>query len=448
MQNIFKPKNWALATGAVLFVLTQIQSCSPAADQKDVSKSGQILPDKNTTTVRFLTPPWASSKDRRPERRLAFQSVIDSFNNMDNGMVVQEITGAVNQASVAQAINEGTVDAVWINSQWYVSLKSSSLLANIDKNTPKEELEDYFQWTLDALRSIDGALGCLWHNTDTPMLFYNSRVIPAPPSTWSEVKAIAAQVKKETGKYGMSYPLRHWSQLNMGMFKAFGGQIVDVDGRPTIFEPENRQILEEMFRFYSDLLNNDLIPAQNVTASHADHLPGVYAGDVMMFVSNSNARERSIIPNLPPDEIDDWKAAPLPHPEQVSEGNYVAGGWLICPVKNQAYPDKEKAAIAWTLHATGADANRKTNESAVWLPTRRSVYLTSDFFRQDPFQQMAAAALEQGGWAEPFTPIYPAISAAINKAMSKVGSGQSTIDEALDDAEAEVFKQYSARTRL
>jgi multiple sugar transport system substrate-binding protein len=316
-------------------------------------------------------------------------------------------------------------------------------LANLDDYIAEGDVDEYFGWTIDALRSVNGELGCLWHNTDTPLVFYDTTVIATPPSTWSELRAIAENVKAETGQYGMSYPIMHWAQFNMGMFNASGGQVVDETGKPVLFEGENRAILAGMFDFYADLFADGLIPAQNATSRHNDHLPAVYAGDVAMFLSNSNANVRSLQPNLPEAEYANWRSAPPPSPDGVAVGNFVAGGWFICPVANDD-PAVEAAAAAWALHATGPRANRDTNKAGGWLPTRMSVYAADPFFRDDHFLQTAANALDAGGWTEPFAPIYPTINNALNAAMSAVGSGQATVEEALATAEADVMREYAA----
>ena len=416
---------------AALALVVGLLAAAPATAQQD------------ETVVRFLVPQWASSSDRRIERQIAFQSVIDSFNEAPNGMRVQEVVANVDQALVSQAIAEGSVDAVWINTQWYAGLMTAGALADLDAHVPADEIAQYFDWTIAALRSVNGQLGCLWHNTDTPLICYNTTQIPTPPATWSEVRATAERIKAETGKFGMSYPIMHWSQFNMGMFNAAGGQVVDATGKPVLFEGANRDILTSMFEFYAGLFADGLIPAQNATARHADHLPAVYAGDVAMFLSNSNANVRSLQPNLPPEEFVNWRSAPLPAPDGVAQGNFVAGGWLICPVAS-GDPAKEAAAAAWTLHATGPKANRDTNKAGGWLPTRMAVYEADAFFQADEAMQTAAAALDAGGWAVPFAPIYPAINNALNAAMSAVGSGQASVADALATAEADVMREYAA----
>lgn len=400
------------------------------------------LAQEDDVVVRYMVPQWASSGDRRIERQIAFQSVIDSFNSADNGYRVEEVVTKVNQVSIAQAIEEGTVDAVWINTKWYADLQANGHLADLDAYAQNGELDAYFDWTIDALRSVDGGIGCVWHNTDTPLVFYDSTKIESPPQNWSDIRAIAETLSAD-GKFGMSYPMLHWSQFNMGMFNAMGGEILDDTGKPVLFEAENRAKLAEMFSFYDGLFKDGLIPAQNATSKHNDHLPMVYAGDTVMFLSNSNANIRSLAPNLPPDEFENWRAIPLPAPDGVAQGNYVAGGWFICPVA-QDNKDVEAAAAAWALHATNTAASRDTNKAGGWLPTRGDVYSVDAHFQNDPFLQTASQALEAGGWAVPFNPIYVAINAALNEAMSAVGSGQASVDEALDAAAADVMRQYEA----
>lgn len=66
----------------------------------------QSFAEGDDVVVRYMVPQWASSGDRRIERQIAFQSVIDGFNQADNGYVVEEVVTNVNQASIAQAIEE------------------------------------------------------------------------------------------------------------------------------------------------------------------------------------------------------------------------------------------------------------------------------------------------------------------------------------------------------
>lgn len=391
--------------------------------------------------VRYLVPQWASTNDRRETRQVAFQSVIDSFNEANPGIRLEETVGQLDPVSIAQAVEEGAIDAVWINANWYPGFQEVGLFANLDNYIGADHTGAFFDWTISAMRAVDGNLGCLWHNTDTPLIFYDTTKVETPPSTWSDVRAIAEDVR-QTGKYGMSYPFMFWTQLNAGMFDALGGEFVDADGAPVLFEGENREILAEMLAFHKGLIDDDLVPAQNATARHNDHLPPVYAGDVVMFISNSNAHIRSLEPNLPPGEYENWSAVPAAHPDAAEGGRYVAGGWYMCAIAQPDRPDVEAAAAAWVEHATSEASLAATNKAGGWLPTRVDVYENDEMFRTDPYLQVAFQALEEGGWTKPQVAIYNVINTALNTAASTVLSGQATIEETLDEAAAFVQAEY------
>jgi ABC-type glycerol-3-phosphate transport system substrate-binding protein len=109
-------------------------------------------------------------------------------------------------------------------------------------------------------------------------------------------------------------------------------------------------------------------------------------------------------------------------------------------------PDREAAAAAWTLHATDFAANRDTNKAGGWVPTRPEVIEQDPYYANDPFMTTTLDALNTGGYVVPFWPIYPILQNAINVAVQAAASGQQTIDEALDAAQAEVEREVAARS--
>jgi multiple sugar transport system substrate-binding protein len=399
---------------------------------------------QDQVTVRYLVPQWASSQDTRIERQIAFQSVIDSFHLTYPQYRLEQIVGPGSQVSIAQALADGSVDAAWINHAWYAEWQAAGLFADLTPYLREGTEAAFFDWTIDALRSVDGRLGALWHNTDTPLLFYDTTVIPEAPATWSELRATAERVFTETGKYGISFPMRNFTQFTMGMFHAVGGEVFDAEGRPVVFEGENRAHLERIFDFYRDLYLTGLAPAASASANHNDHMPPVYAGDVVAAVSNNNAMTRYLRPNLPPDEVANWAAAPLPRPDEAAAGRYVAGGWAVALVAQPDDPAREAAAAAWIQHMTDVAALRDTNKAGGWVPTRPGVIEADPFYANDPFMVTTVTALNEGGYVVPFDPLYPVVTTAINEAIAQVVSGQQTTAEALDAAAETVQREYEA----
>jgi multiple sugar transport system substrate-binding protein len=403
-----------------------------------VAQSGEQV------VVRYLVPQWASSRDTRIERQIAFQSVIDSFHLRYPQYRLEQVVGPGSQVSIAQALADGDADAVWINHAWYADWQAAGFFADLTDYLSDGAEEAFFDWTIEALRSVDGRLGGLWHNTDTPLYFFDTTYIAEAPTTWSELRAVAEQVFVDTGKYAISYPIRNWAQYNMGMFAALGGEIFDADGRPVLFEGANRDALEQIFDHYATIYGLGFAPASSAAANHDQQMPPVYAGDVVAMVSNNNAVLRYLRPNLPPGEVENWSAAPLPYPDGADAGRFVAGGWVIALAANAADPAKEAAAAAWIEHMTDVNAQRDTNKAGGWVPTRPGVIEADPFYADDPFMVTTVAALNAGGWVVPFNPLYPAVVTSLNEAIAQVVTGQQTVAQALAEAETAVMREFEA----
>ena len=395
-------------------------------------------------TVRYLTPLWASTTDRRPERQIAFTRVIESFNDAyaDQGIQVQEVVGDDNPITITQEMDAGNVDAAWINYGTYPNHLLAGQLIALEPHL-SGEADAFFPWTTGALRSVNGTLAALWHNTDTPLLYYNTEKIPNPPATWSDVVAVAETIKaEEPNAFAITYPFVGWLQMNSGLYEALGGTWVDENGAPVLFDGTNRDIWVKMFTWYVDLLERGLIPPAAVANDQYQQMPDVYAGNVYSFAGNSNFHLRELQPNLPPEEYEKWSAVPLPYPDEAGSGRYQAGGWLIAPVATGDVA-REAAAAAWTLHATGFRAQRDTCKAGGWIPTRPAVLREDPYYAEDPFAVTTLQALENGQ-VMPLVPILLAMANAVQTAITAVASAQATIEQALDDAKVEVDREYEA----
>lgn len=395
-------------------------------------------------TIRYLTPQWASSRDGRVERQIAFQSVIDSFHLANPNIRLQEVVYDGSQVTAAQEILSGEIDAIWINNFWYPEWQRAGYFADLTPYLPEGEEAEFFDWTIEELRSINGELGALWHNTDTPIFFYRSDVLDEAPQTWSELREAAEAFRAENPRdYLFTMPMRNWFQLNAGMYAALGGELVDEDGRPVLFEEGNREIWEAMFEFFVGLGLDNMIPSEAAVNTHDSQMPLVYTGDVAAFYGNNNMFIRALQPNLPPDELDLWEAAPLPRPDDAEAGLYVAGGWVIALVASDDEA-RQEAAARWVYHSTAFNANRDTNKAGGWVPTRPAVIEQDPFYSEDRFMQVTLAALNEGGYVRPFTPLIGVITEQMALAMASAFSGEASISEALQSAESTIMAEYEA----
>ncbi|MEM7736039.1 MAG: ABC transporter substrate-binding protein [Deinococcota bacterium] len=396
-------------------------------------------------TVRYLTPSWASSRDRRPSRQIAFNSVLESFNDRyaSEGIQVEEVVGDGNPVTMSQEMDAGNVDAAWVNHSVYPNHVVAGQLISLEPYLEGEDA-NFFDWSVSSLRGISGELSGLWHNTDTPLYYYNSEMIPTPPTTWSEVTAMAEAIKEQNPRaYGVAYPLVGWMQMNTGLYQAIGGTWFDDDGVPIMLEGDNIEHWKTMFGFYLDLIERDLMPQATISSNQSQLLPDVFAGSVYSFSGNSNYHVRELEPNLPSDEYAKWKAVPLPYPDAAERGQYVAGGWVISPVATGDMA-REAAAAAFTLHATGPRAQRDTCRAGAWIPTRPALIAEDPFYENDEFAQITLQALEDG-IVVPLAPIMGSVRASIENALISIASGQASLDDAIASAAAEVQLEYETQ---
>ncbi|MEM9955616.1 MAG: substrate-binding domain-containing protein [Chloroflexota bacterium] len=404
----------------------------------------RTLAQGDEVVVRYLTPSWASTTDRRRERQVAFRGVIDSFNSQfaDQGIRVEEIVGDGNPVTITQEIEAGNVESIWLNHGEFQSRYNAGQL--VDLSQFGSEIGEFFGFAEGVMSNGEGAIAAAWHNTDTPLYYYDTTKIATPPTTWSELIAICRDIRESEGgnQYGYVTPYVGWFQMNFGMYTTLGGTLVDEDGAPTAFTPENLEIWRVVFDHAVTLIQDDLIPASAIGNAQAQMMPDVFAGNVYSFSGNSNFHIRELEPNLPPDEYANWSAVPLPYPDGADGGLNVAGGWGIGAVET-GDAARNAAAAAWVIHATNTDAMANTCLAGGWIPTRPDILANDPFYADDPFAQTTLEALEDG-WVVPTADIFVPMWLAFDVAIQRAASGDATIDEALTEAETEIMREFEA----
>jgi len=402
------------------------------------SLSRTLAQSDDEIVVRYLTHSWASSRDRRSARQVAFRGVIDSFNAQfaDQGIRVEEVVGDGNPVTITQEIEAGNANAIWFNHGQFLNRFNAGQL--VDLSQYGAQIGDFFDFADGVMSTPDGAVAAMWHNTDTPLFYYDTTKIATPPSTWAELVEMAAAVRADEGgnTYGFVTPFVGWFQMNFGMYSALGGTLVDENGAPTAFTPENLEIWRGIFEHYVSLVQDDLIPASAIGNAAGQTLPDVFAGNVYSFYGNSNLHIRELQPNLPAEEYANWAAVPLPTPAGAEGARYVVGGWGIGAV-DSGDEATNAAAAAWAIHATKQSAMANTCLAGGWIPTRPEILATDPFYADDAFAQTTLGAL-QDGWVVPSVPIFTPMWQAFDVAIQRAASGDATIDEALATAEEEI----------
>lgn len=413
------------------------------------ANGGQEAPaeaEDGQVVVRFLVPRWASTGDVRVERQVAFQSVLDSFEAANPNVRVEEVISSASSynVDVATQIEEGTVDVVWVNHNFYPNLQERGLFADLEPHLAAEDQNDFFDWTIEALKSVNGELGGLWHNTDVRLYFYRTDLIPDPPETFSEFRPIAEDIRDNNPDIAPYYlSLGHTDGFihAYGLFDSLGGTAVDDNGAPILLEGENRDHWVRIFELYKGMIEDDLVPESAAVSREAGAVPLLLAGQVASFVGNSNYGVREIEPKLPEDEAALWDATPVLGFEDGAIGRGVSGGWVISAREMEDDPELQQAAIDFALHATSFSAQRNTTKAGGWTPTRESVFTGDTFFSEDRFMAATAEALDNST-IRPLVPVMGIIGQVMSDAMSTYMTTDQPLDDILDEADAQIQAEY------
>jgi len=409
-------------------------------EKEEPAQPGQI-------TIRYLVPQWASTKDARIERQVAFQSIIDSFQAKYPHVKLQEVVSTASNydVDVANQVNQNAVEVVWINNPFYPTLQANGKFVDLEPYLGAADKADFFGWTFDALKSVDGKLGGLWHNTDVRLFFYRTDLMPAAPKTYEDLIVMAKKIKaSKTGISPFFASLGHSDALThiWGNFEALGGVALDSTGKPVLLDGPNRILWERIFQTFKTMIEEGLIPESATVAQGKGVVPLLLSGQVASFIANSNFGVREIIAKLPKEEAVLWQAANVPGYKGTSGGRSVSGGWIFSARKIED-PGVQKAAVDFVLHFTNFMSQRNVNKAGGWTPTRSSVFTDDAFFQKDRFMVVANEALKTST-VRPLKPIMPIIANTLAEALSKYLSGTASLQKALDEANKTIQTEYSA----
>ncbi len=125
---------------------------------------------------------------------------------------------------LAAPIGEGPDILFGIAHDQVAAMVSNGLVATIDLG---DKAGDFVQSTLDAC-TYDGELYCMPYATENLAFFYNTDLVPTPPTTWDEVVAMGEALKAD-GKVEYIMAVTGTTYDLYPLYTAFGGYIFGRD---------------------------------------------------------------------------------------------------------------------------------------------------------------------------------------------------------------------------
>ena len=253
------------------------------------------------------------------------------------------------------------------------------------------------------------------------------------PATWQDVLAAAKtiQEKENAGQKVYGYVMRA-AQGNaavadfMPIFWAFGGEMFDASGKPTVNSPEGIAALEFMLELgkYSPpgyaSFNADEVGAHLLqgTAAMSINWPA-------WISSFADPTKSKVIGKM---EFTTLPAAQKP-------GQAEIGTCLIAIPRDS---QNTEAAMDFLLWATSAEQMKRSAQRGN-PPTRKSLFRDAELIAKNPAYPAQLRSLESSR-PRPRTPYWNEIENAFGIFLSKANSGELSPAEAMNQANAEIEK--------
>jgi len=339
----------------------------------------------------------------------------------------------------------GAYDLVMMDDPWFPRFAGSQLLTDLTPLLQKRGQAgpdaDFVASSVAVCRHPyqTGALYALPYVGNSQLFFYRKDLFAKyglkEPAMWTDVFAAAKTIQEnETGPDGgkmYGYVMRA-AQGNaavadfMPIFWAFGAEMFDANGKPTVNSPEGIDALRFMLELgkYSPpgyaSFNADEVSA------HLLHGTAAMSINWPAWISAFNDPSKSKV-------IGKIEFTTLPGARKAGQAEI--GNWLIAIPR---YSQNSEAAMDFLLWATSAEQMRRSAERGN-PPTRKSLFQDAALVARFPAYPAQLRSLETSR-PRPRTPQWNEIENAFGIFLSKANSGELSPADAMNQANAEIEK--------
>ena len=343
--------------------------------------------------------------------------------------------------------HSGAYDLIMLDDPWFPKFASLKVLSDLTPLLQKRGRggpdDDFVPASMALCREPyqTGTLLALPYVGNSQLFFYRKDLFQKnalkEPATWDDVLAAAKTISEHetSGATGggkiYGYVMRA-AQGNaavadfMPIFWAFGGEMFDLSGQPTVNSPEGIAALKFMIELgkYSPpgyaSFNADEVGAHLLqgTAAMSINWPA-------WISSFSDAAKSKVIGKMEFGQLPGAKNA----------GRAEIGNWLIAIPRDAKNVD---AAMDFLLWATNREQMRLSAQRGN-PPTRKSLFTDPALVAKFPSYPAQLRSLESSR-PRPRTPQWNEIENAFGIYLSKANSGELTPEDAMNQANAEIKK--------
>lgn len=367
----------------------------------------------------------------RAEEAAAFDKVVKTYNaaNAKSGVTVvaEPVPYDAIADKISAAVPRGQGPDIFIFAQDRLGgwIEAGKTVEPIDFFLDKATTSRFLPQTMEAM-TYRGTTYGLPLDYKVIALIYNKKLVPTPPKTSGELRAVAKKLTNaKTGTFGLAYAYSDF-YYHAALMNAFGGRAFDPGPKPALNAPENVKALELMMRWFE---KDKILPAEPSSALIGSLFNEGKAGIVFSgpwFLGEIAKNIDYGLATLP--TIDEAEGKPM-RPWMTVEGVYIAA-----PSKNK------EAAYDFVKYVTNVDAAKVLALEGRQNPAVKAVY-DDPKVAADPilkvFRAQAENAVPMPNLPE-MTMVWSPATTAMNKITHKSATPKAAMDEAQKAVEKDV----------
>ena len=390
------------------------------------SSGGSETPEQVEITLNG----WGAS----PEEEELLQQTLDEFmKKYPNIKVKYEVISEQYMDVIKTRLIGGQAgDVFYLDSSEAEALFAQNVLEPLNGYITDEfDLNDIEEPLLNAFKGEDGNYYGFPKDMSTLVLFYNKKHfeeagLTEPPKTWEELREYSKILTKD-GRYGLGVAPELARQ--MFMIEAYGGQVIDADGKAAFATPEGLKGLQLV-------IDQHLIDKTSVQPSEVGSGWGgeMFGQEKVSMVLEGNWAIPYLDNNFPDLE---YGTAEVP----TVNGQKGTMAFTVAYVMNKQSKHKEEA---WKLieFLTGKEGMEIWTSKGFALPTRKSVAAKLGYDKDEYRSALVAGAAYATPWqAGKYGPV---IMNNFNNQFVSAYLGEQSLEDAMKKAQDTSNKEIDA----
>lgn len=370
------------------------------------------------------------------------QKIVDQFNASQDKIKVETVllpqdANVVHDDFVNKlATGDTSIDIMGLDVVYIAEFASAGWLADLGQYFDSNVTNTMIKGTVDAA-TYDGKLVAMPWFTNSSVLFYRKDVLDKlgaeVPKTYEDWMKLADKAVGINGiEYGADFQASQSEALVCNWVEYVwnhGGDIFDAQGTPVINSAQNIAATTTM-KTLVDKYAPKGVTTYSETESEQVFKEGksLFIRDWSGFWSSGQGEDSKVTGKV--------GATTLPIGEGGTDPHSCLGG-LDLVVNNSISDTQKEAATEFIRYMVSAETQKNMTLISSQPPVVKDVYKDADILKEIPFYADFFSVIE-GGKSRPQSPKYAKVSDAIQRHIHQALTGESDIQKALDDLQAEV----------